>query len=303
MTFQTRLHALRGHEGAQSSRHADQKVTRCIYVSDDDEHPVRLSLPGPRVMALHVVIPAMADGGEEPLRAPDGRLYLRTAAEDEMLLLTLAGLIDRIAKQLTELPEVSGANEPYANVAMLKHVREHDVRSYANSIAEQVRVNAKKFAGPDKVKRKLRGTTPAKVRKAKSRADRREREEMTVRAFLIDFMQFDPPEVITTTELYAAFKERYDDWMACLITPKDIDNWLDGDHEEEGGPECIPALAGKKVFYSVADEVIGPRRRGRGGTTTTYRINAEDEDDDEALTDLVASLPASTATTELRRAV
>lgn len=295
MPLARRLRSLPLHSRRRSTREADRPTSRPIYASADDEHPVHLTLPGPRTLAETAVLPALAERGVTIRRGPDPWLYvLRDGAEPERI--TTATLAERdILPALRAMPEPRAEDgETRAALHTLAHrARPEHANSYALLVARQARTLSAKYEAPKGPRAK--GMTGAE-REAKRAASERERAVATAAAWFPGWLRRDGvPDDITPPDLYATFKGDAEGWLAyCAESTHNEDEWLLGVHEERGGPECLPALPGSRTFYGVATEVLGDKRRAPGGRAWLYSTVAKRREmgllpgDGETLADLFA---------------
>ncbi|WP_374969121.1 hypothetical protein [Terrabacter sp. BE26] len=282
---------------APGATHAGDRATaRKVYAFDGDEHPLTLDLPGPRRLADRWLLPTLADGGSRLCRVPGG---LRLQSGDaEPVNVAARALAEALLVRLRTLPAPTPSDsETYVSLWTLgARVREPAALGYLGDVVAAARTRARRWE-PPRVKREP--VPPAELRR-RSRATAKHRETETARAWLAVWLTDDdePPATIATTELLSEYVSSplVAEWLEAAEEAPD--EWLDGEHEEHGGPDVLPRVGGPRSFYAVATDVLGDRRRAPGGrawlySTTDARRRAlglSDEETHETLADLVAGL-------------
>lgn len=273
---------------ASGAQEADRPTTRKVYADDHDEHPQVIDLPGPRLLATRWLAPTLRDAGLR-LRRSKGTLLLQrgdgtptAVATDELARVLLARLRALPAPTPTD-------SETYGALWTLgARVREPEALGYLHGVAMQAKRAASRWEPPKTTREPL----PAAELRRRSRANVKEREAMTARAWLDVYVSDEdaPPPSITTTGLLEAFtgSPLVAEWLE--VAEEAPEEWLDGEHEEYGGPACLPRVGGSRGFYAVATDVLGDKFRAPGGRSwlfsTVEARRAALGDDAETLADL-----------------
>jgi len=220
-----------------------------------------LEIPGPRVLAQVYGVPWLL-ARVDAYRSGQALLTRPLGSTHEPSPVNQADLSDRLLQALNTLPEQSTAGRPY-----------NDLRRFLRE-ATPARRNAYLAETVTQLRRLLPLWRPATSRAprgpAKSPAERsathRERakadELASAREWLENYLS-DPDDRPSPGARVIA----HDLYEECADT---LETFIDGDEErEDGGAYRVPR---QRIFYAVADELLGPRRRGTNGSARVYLI-------------------------------
>lgn len=259
---------------APGATHAgDRATSRKVYADAHDEHPQTLDLPGPRRLADRWLVPTLADGGSRLYRAP-GAMFLRSgdAAPVRVAATALAGAL---LARLRALPAPTpGDSETYVSLWTLgARVREPEALGYLCEVVDAARARVRRWEPP----RAKREPVPAAELRRRSRASVKHRETETARAWLGVWVADEdtpPPATIATTKLLSAYVSSplVAEWLEAAEEAPD--EWLEWEHEDYGGPACLPRVGGSRGFYAVATDVLGAKHRAPGGRSWRYSTEA-----------------------------
>lgn len=210
----------------------------------------------------------MAPIPRRPYRSGSALLTRERGSEKEPKAVHQGDLTAELLAALRGLPELSAAEagRPYCDLRLYVAEASPAARSaYLADVVTHARRLLPEWRPPaPKVQR-----GPAKTaaeRKAASRQRLRREQELSAREWLQGFLTgWDgdtevpaPGSRWIASELYETARESIEESIELE------DNRLDG------GAYVVP---GKRVFYAVADELLGHRRRGAKGTTYVYVIS------------------------------
>lgn len=253
------------------------------YYAKKTEKPVRLKtdsgvsleIPGPRILAEVYALPWLRSG-VDAYRSGSAILTRPTGSDAEPRARHLGELANELLAALMGLPErgTTEAGRPYRDLRLFLTEATPAARGkYLADVVAQLRALLSAYRPP--VAREER--PPAKTtaeRKAAQRERERADEEASARDWLEGLLTGwgDDDEVPApgsrwlASELYETAVEAIEEYMDA------------GDPRPDGGDYAVPR---QRVFYSVADELLGPRRRGAKGSARVYVIPAPSQHQSE----------------------
>lgn len=252
-----------------------------------DRKPFRLKLdsglsieaPSPRRLAEVFVVPLLRERAEI-YRQGAGLLKRPQGSADAPAPLPLADLASAIGRKLADLPELktTDAGRPYRDArALALHGEPATVGAYLANVARAVVTLAPKYRRPAAEVERPPAMTAAE-RKAAQRARDRAAEISSARWWLEGYLTgWDgddeapaPGSRVPAAELYDlavdAIEETVDEYEGLMPG----ESWEDI-AEEDNLPER-PRVPRRRIFYEVADELLGTRRRGAHGSALQYVI-------------------------------
>lgn len=247
------------HEAAlaalKDGRYYAAKAERPVKLKTDSG--VSLEVPGPALLAATYALPWLLLGADA-YKAGSALLTRPHGSDEDPAPIHQGELSEELLAALQRLPQDASAGRPYKDLRIFLTEASPAARSayLADTIAHLRRL-LPAYRPPKE--RAPRG--PAKStaeRSAELRARVRREEELSAREWLEGYLEdADPGERVVAEEL---FRE-------CAET---IEEFVDADEpREDGGAYAVPR---QRVFYTVADEVLGSRRRGAHGSARVYLI-------------------------------
>jgi hypothetical protein len=243
-----------------------------------DEQPIRLKLdsgiavelPGPRVLAEAYALPRLRDSvdvfraGQALLARPTGTSEAPTPANQLQLA---ADLGDALAA----LPRRDDAGDFYRHLGyFMTEATPGRIQSYLRDVISALRILVPVWRPPAASQVRHRPMTPTERKRAQRSRDRHA-EILSARwwvlAALEDTDGYSPGTRIVAADLYA---------QACAALSDLADDEEPIDDDDPDSPTV--SVPGRGVFYAVADEILGPRRRGNHGAHT-YVIPDTPQDD------------------------
>lgn len=227
---------------------------------------VSLEVPGPAVLAEVYALPWLRSRADA-YRSGSALLTRPNGSEAEPLALHQGDLANDLLAALQRLPELgtTEAGRPYRDLRHYVTEASPAARSaYLGDVIAHTRRRLPEWR--PSASRVERG--PAKTdaeRKAASRERIRREEELSARDWLEGFLTgWDGDTEAPAPGSRWIASELYD------MAAEAIEECIDVEEERlDGGAYFMP---GKRVFYAVADELLGPRRRGAKGTNHVYVI-------------------------------
>lgn len=250
----------------RDGRYYSKKAEKPVVLKT--ESGVTLEIPGPRILAEVFTLPWLLSR-VEAYRSGSALLTRRSGSDEEPKAIHQGELATELLEALKNLPELSRAEagRPYRDLRLYVSEASPATRSaYLADVVAHTRRLLPEWRPP--APQVVRG--PAKTaaeRKAVSRERIRREQELSAREWLQGFStgwdgDAEPPSPGSrwiASELYQAAREA-------------IEEYIDLEEERlDGGTFVLP---GKRVFYAVADELLGPRRRGAKGRTHVYVIRS-----------------------------
>lgn len=237
-------------------RQGDPRNARSRYVTDPggEQHAARI--PSPVALAQVFARPLLEERHGTVYRHPGDKARLMagetTLAEGDVK--------DHVFAALMGLPERDDLG-PYDAYTSLLRIRADDpeasfLRRYAADVAKAV-YRRDVFPAPPAPQKAPKAPRTAKT-PAQWKADQRARERAAETASARDWLamylaEASPGERIATAELHALAVEAIEDLL-----------------EDEDDPECEDGtpwrVPGRRLFYAIADEALGARRRSNGVT-------------------------------------
>ncbi|QCU77261.1 hypothetical protein E7744_02780 [Citricoccus sp. SGAir0253] len=177
----------------------------------------------------------------------------------------LAGLADEIRASLASLPEVrpTEAGDRYHDARLLVlHGDAGTVGAYVEAVVRAVRVRLPTYRPPRPAAERGPALTPSEyVKRSRDKAARIEAD--SIRAWLAEWREYDdapaPGDAVNAADLFARAVDEIND------------NRDFGDKTPQGDEYRVPR---RRVFYAVADEILGPRRRVGKARTAVYTMPA-----------------------------
>lgn len=245
-------------------RYYAKKAEKPVTLKTDSG--VSLEIPGPRVLAevyalpwLHSRVDAFRSGKAIHAR-PKG-------SETEPTAVHLGELANELLAALQRLPELitTEAGRPYRDLRLFLTEATPAARSaYLADVVAQLRGLLSAYRPPVSREERPPAKTPAE-RKSAQRDRERHDEEASARDWIEGFLTGwgDDDEAPATGSRWVA-AELYE------IATEAIEEYMDAcDPRPDGGDYAVPR---QRVFYAVADELLGPRRRGAKGSAMVYVI-------------------------------
>lgn len=231
---------------------------------------LNLAAPSAKRLAAVFALPFLTE--DRDLYRQGARILARAKGDNAAPTpLPLTDLADDVRVALELLPEHAEAGERYQDVRLLVTYGDPaTVAAYLEAVARAVRAFLSTYRAPRPVAAE-RGPalTPAEmVKRSRDRAAQIEAD--SVRAWLADWRESDAPAPGETVDAAALF----------VRVAEELSDWSDDKRRTPSG--AIARSPRRRVFYAVADEVLGPRRRVGKARTAVYTIPA-DMDRTEAL--------------------
>lgn len=241
------LAALRDGGRWTSDRHSRSVLIRL-------DSGITVEVPGPRVLAVTFVGPWLAERGLETFRPRTGSALLmrRAGSTAKPEPADLKGLRRALAGDLAALPARPDSGRPYKDLApFVTYATPARVEGYLDDALAIARRNAPVWRTPSPARPAPR-TPPlsAAERLRQYRSEVRARADETGREWLETVLgdgDLLPGERITAADLWARAHEDFLDF--------------DGATDDDGNLARTP---GRSRFYTLADEILGPRRTVRG---------------------------------------
>lgn len=245
-------------------RYYAKKAEKPVTLKTDSG--VSLEIPGPRILAELYAVPWLS-ASTDAFRSGAAILTRSPNSRDEPVALFPGDLTNRLLDALKCLPDLSvtEAGRPYRDLRLFLTEASPTARTkYLADVVAQVRALLPAYRPPAVPKERGPAKTAAE-RLTAHRARVRREEELTAREWLGNFLSGWGGE-----EEAPAPGSR---WLASELYGTAVDAIQEfADCEEErldGGNYVTPR---QRVFYAVADELIGPRRRGAKGSAMVYVI-------------------------------
>lgn len=231
-----------------------------------DEQPVRLKVdsgvslevPGPRLLAATFTLPWLAQTSE--VYSLGGAILTRAIGSlDEPKAVDQASLAADVAALLRQLPPRPDAGRPYRDLSLfITEASPSRVNAYLTDVTRSTRALAPRWRPARPASERRAPLTPAQ-RKAAQRTRNRAAEVASARWWLQAAIdegtdELDGPRIVAA-DLYEHARE---------VIAEYADDQEPIDPEDENS--LTFRVPGPRTFYAVADEVLGPRRRGTNGT-------------------------------------
>lgn len=259
----------------RDGRYYAKKAERPLALKTDSG--VYLEIPGPAKLADVFALPWLLSGADA-YRSGSALLRRPKGSEDEPRPVPQADVAEELLAALEALPELTTqeAGRPYRD--LYRYVREASPAARTKYLADVVTHTRRLLPEWRPPKAPKAPTGPAKSaaeRVAESRERARREEEASARDWLRGFLTgWDgdtdvpaPGSRWLAAELYADAAEVIGDAV------EDAKEAIaEGDEPEtlpDGTPYRVPR---QRVFYAVADELLGARRRGAKGSAMVYVI-------------------------------
>ncbi|MET4620427.1 hypothetical protein ABIE18_001876 [Arthrobacter sp. 2762] len=260
LPYETNLAALR--DGRYHARRAHKPVTLKI------ESGVSLEIPGPRLLAEVFALPWITSTADA-YRSGAAILTRSQGSYDIPAPLHLGVLAENLQAALLQLPSLgpSQAGRPYRDLQIfLNEASSHFREQYLRNVVEQLRTLLPTWKEQAILHQSRNGAPRTDAeRKASSRARIREQEEASARSWLIGFLtgwDIDEEKPVPGERILAAALHE-----AAIGA---IEDFIESEEVlEDGTPFRRPT---QRVFYAVADQLLGPRRRGANGSAMSYTI-------------------------------
>lgn len=260
LPYQSALAALR------DGRYYAKQAERPVALRTDSG--VYLEIPGPAVLADVFALPWLLAGEREHYRSGAALLVRPRGSQDEPRPVDQRDLTPLLLRALKALPDLSSAEagRPYRDLRRYLTEASPAARDgYLAKVISHTRRLLPEWRPPKAPKAPSGPARSAAERKAASRERARSDEEASAREWLEGFLSgWDggeerpaPGSRWLAAELYDTAAEAIGDYAE------------DGEEREDGGAYRVPR---QRVFYSVADELLGPRRRGAKGSAMAYTI-------------------------------
>lgn len=268
------LAVLRDNNGRRSLRRDEHPRTGRLDVG------VHYEIPGPGVLAERFALPLLAERELDVFQRA-GSLVSRPAGSDAAPTPLQADDVAEVLRcALLALPERADAGRQYRDVRLfIREGASATVSGYLADVVTATRLRAARWHQP---KPRLRAAGSQRGNRERA-ADHRRRvaaqEETSARWWLTNFLGGwgggdEAPEpgsrrlashlFAEATECLAGVVAEFDDARA------DGEPWEE--YAEDEGYPPRPRVPGRTRFYTIADEVLGPRRRSHG--ITFYLIPA-----------------------------
>jgi hypothetical protein len=255
-------------------RYYAKKAEKPVTLKTDSG--ISLEIPGPRILAEVYALPWLRSR-VDAYRTGSAILTRPKGSDEEPLALRLHDLENELLAALQRLPErtTTEAGRPYRDLRLFVTEATPAARGkYLADVVAQLRGFLSAYRAPASREERPPAKTSAERKAAQRERERRE-EELSARDWLENFLigwgddaeAPAPGSRWNASELYADAAEVIGDAVedaADAIREKDEPETL-----PDGTPYRVP---GKRVFFSVADELLGARRRGAKGTTHVYVI-------------------------------
>ncbi len=248
-------------DGGPWRERADERPFRCRL--DSDGIGLAIEAPGPRILALNLVLPLLAERAEVFQRG-QALLARPHGADGPPAPLDLADVVADLRAFLGAMPDRTDAGRPYRDLRLLTSLGSPAlVEPYLRDAVRIARREARKWAPKKEPKNAEDGPpalTPAQRQAAKRTRDRALEDasaEWWLRAYFQHAeegnLQPPPPGAwIDASDLYAQAAEALGDFAD---DEEELDPW---DEDGEPFPARVPGL---RRFYAVADRLLSPRHR------------------------------------------
>ncbi|MBT2531624.1 hypothetical protein J7E83_05710 [Arthrobacter sp. ISL-48] len=258
LPYELALAALR--DGRRYAKRAEQPVRLKTYSG------ASLEIPGPLLLAEVYALPWLRSG-VDAYRSGSALLTRPLESGLKPLALHQGALSDELLAALQRLPELATtqAGRPYRNLRLyLTEATPAARTAYLAQVVAHLRRLLPVYRPPASEEERTPAKTDAE-RKAASRERVRQAEEASAREWLKGFLTGWDGDVDTpapgsrwiASELYETAAEVIGDYVE------------DEEEREDGGLYAVPR---QRVFYAVADELLGARRRGAKGSAMLYLI-------------------------------
>lgn len=226
---------------------------------------LNLEAPSAKRLAEVYALPLLTED-RELFREGAAVLVRAKGSEDAPRPVPLADLAEEIRVSLELLPEALGeAGDRYQDARLLViHGDAGTVDAYAEATARAVRVKLSTYRPPRPARERGPALTHSQmVKRSRDKAARIEAD--SVRYWLADFLAGEiedaplpaPGETVPAAEL-------------CELATEGLADWALADDVMPSGE--VVRLPRRRVFYAVADEILGERRRVGKARTAVYTI-------------------------------
>lgn len=251
------------HDGRYYSKKAEKPVTL------KTDSGVSLEIPGPRILAQIYAVPWL-DAHRDAYRSGSAILTRPKGSTDEPEALHLEHLKKDMLAALHNLPELSTqeAGRPYRDLRVFITEATPGARTkYLTDVIAHLRSLLPTYRPPEGTPAERGPAKTAAERLASHRAKARHEEELSARDWLDSFLTgWDGDEAPPSpgsrwpaAGLYASAAKAIEDFVDCE------------EQRSDGGDYVMPR---RRIFYAVADDLLGPRRRGPHGSAMLYTIPA-----------------------------
>lgn len=249
--YETALTALR------DGRFYPKKADRPRTLKTDSG--VSLEIPGPGLLAEIYALPWLRSRATA-YRSGSAILTRPLESDEEPRTIHQGRLSEELLGALQRLPQAPSAGRPYKDLRLfLTEASAAAVSAYLVETVAHLRRLLPAYS-PRAEKAPRAPAKSAAERSAEHRARQRADEDASAREWLTAYLEdATPGERVVAEKLFQDCAE---------IT----ELYVDGEEErEDGGSYRVPR---QRVFYAVADELLGPRRRGAHGSARVYVIPA-----------------------------
>lgn len=259
----------------RDGRYYTKKAEKPVTLKTDSG--VSLEIPGPAVLAEVYALPWLLASTREPFRLGSALLIRRKGSDDEPQPLDQRKLAPLLLGALAALPELDTieAGRPYRDLRLfITEAAPATREKYLADVVAHTRRLLPEWRPPKVEEERPPAKTPAE-RLADHRERVRREEELSARDWLDNFLIGWGDDEISpapgsrwlAADLYADAAEVIGDAVEDAkdaIREKEEPNTL-----PDGTPYRVPR---QRVFFAVADELLGARRRGAKGSAMVYVI-------------------------------
>ncbi|WP_104103949.1 hypothetical protein [Arthrobacter sp. 08Y14] len=251
------------HDGHYYSKKAEKPVTL------KTDSGVSLEIPGPHVLAQIYAVPWLG-ARLDAYRSGSAILTRPKGNTGEPKALHLEHLKKELLNALHNLPDLGTqeAGRPYRDLRVFITEATPGARAkYLADVIAQLRSLLPAYRAPTPTPEERAPAKTGAERLAAHRSKARKEEELTARDWLASFLTgWDGDEAPPSpgsrwpaAGLYASAAETIEDFIDCE------------EQRTDGGDYVMPR---RRIFYAVADDFLGPRRRGPHGSAMLYTIPA-----------------------------
>lgn len=253
----------------RDGRYYAKKAEKPVTLKTDSG--VALEIPGPLVLAEVFALPWLRS--QVDAYRSGSALLTRQSGSDEMPKAIHQGdLATELLTVLQNLPELSTAEagRPYRDLRLYVTEVSPAVRSaYLADVVAHTRRLLPQWRPPapqvERAPAKTAAERKSAERKSASRERLRREQELSAREWLQGFLTgWDGDTEAPAPGSRWIASELYETAREAIAESIDLE-----DERLDGGAYVLP---GKRTFYAVADELIGPRRRGAKGRTFVYVV-------------------------------